>query len=379
LNYADNRDDIQAARAVESETKKASDRALEDATYKANAEANTLIYDANDKAREQKITAKSTLDNTLLGIDERKATYKSGIFQNLMEKASEGKLSKKQVDELTKVYGFTEDEKNSLYASVDTGKDYKNSVNSERWETNFATFKNNIYADPFGYTDADVDRWMSNDLVSPDLGAKLKEFIKEEQDNLTKYNNDVINEKLNALDPESDTYTDDYFTILDTAYGNGDGTMLLDDYQEKYLNFFADVIDRSKYKTTSDAVEALNSITTLKDAGKLSDEGYNQLAADIFKKLDATTKKINEGSDVQIMFGHNAPPRFVDTYNGKSSNIDKTLTKLTPVSDANITKILDSIGVNENEVVTIKGQPYIYDKFNKKYYQFDKNMVDKIT
>ena len=364
LNYAANRDDIQAARAVESETKKASDRALEDATYKANAEANTLIYDANEKAREQMITAKSTLDNTLLGLDERKATYKSGIFQNLMEKASEGELSKEQVDELTKVYGFTEDEKNSLYASVATGKDYKNSVNAERWETNFATFKNNIYADPFGYTDADVERWVTIDGVSPELGEKLKDDIRKERSAL-----------LSSLISNGDI--DGFLSTLDGAYNNGNGSITKEEYQAEYGKFANSVAESISTDTeVGDVVSVCDSLKQLRDNENISEDVFKSTMKSISDKIGAT---VIEQDRYSISPHSGGAYMRVRNKDGKINALGKNDYKLSELKkndpDPKILSALVS-SVGESGFVTYNGK--LYGSDGKTWYKVTGNVTNYI-
>lgn len=276
LAYAANRDDIQAARAVEADTRKAADRAFENAQFSATSEADKLTYDANIKKLEQEINAASARDSALLGIDEKAASYKSGIFQELLGKASTGNLSKEQVDSLVNVFGFNEDEKNALYASVDQGNASKSKEAAATYETNYGIFKKNIYEDPFGYTDADVDRWVTIDGVSPELGEKLKDDIRKERSAL-----------LSSLISNGDI--DGFVSTLDGAYNNGNGIISKEEYQAEYGKFANSVAESISTDTeVGDVVSVCDSLKQLRDNENISEDVFKSTMKSIADKIGAT-------------------------------------------------------------------------------------------
>lgn len=306
--YAANRSDVQNAIAREAEAKRLADNQYDEMSYAANSEANKL-----------------TAETKLAG-----ATYKEGIFNDILSKVQNGTYTQEEAENLAKLYGIEGEQFNAITNA-------SNSYKSKEAEAEYNTIIDNISADPDYYNEAYLDKLATDGRISAKQAQDAKEHIKE-----VKKENVVTNVKQYIDSGDAGSAV----SALESAYNNG--TIDKDTYQAEYFK-----VGLSNYGNISvrEIPDAIKDIDSLVDEGKISKSDGESLKKYAFEKSGG---KVANSSSVKYVSGA--------TYTITIGNVtyDNIPTFSAPDEMKNLLKSI--YGNTDGTVVDYNGKVYVYSR-----------------
>lgn len=178
--YAAHRAEIQAANANADKAKQSADNDYNDIAYQTVTNADEAAAQARAETEQAKSEAASEYNNKILETQNNIASYTENMYLSILEGAIDGKYTVAQLNELSQLYNFTAEQKDTLIQSVNHSEDYSDIVT-------------NIKYDPSSYTLSDFDEMVNNGALS----SEQAEALKGEQKRLVY--NEVV-EKFNSGD-----------------------------------------------------------------------------------------------------------------------------------------------------------------------------------
>lgn len=304
--YAANRADVQSAIAREAEAKRLADNQYDEMSYAANAEANKLITEQNQKAAENKATAEFEKDKAILEAQQGATSYKEGIFNDILAKVQNGTYTQEEAVNLAKLYGIEGDQLKSITNSV-------NAYKTKQTEAEYNAIIDNISADPDYYTESQLNKMAEDGRITKDQLQASKNHIKEvKKDNL-------LTSAKQYIDSGDVTSA---VTTLDGGYSNG--TIGKNEYQEGYFNIGLSNYGSIKAGQLPDAIEDIDSLV---EEGKLSKADGESLKKYAFEKSGGKVASFSsvkyEDEKDKITIG-NITYENVHTYSA-SPAVDKAL------------------------------------------------------
>jgi len=346
--YAAQRGDVQAAKAREAESNRLATNAYNDAVYKAESEANSALYDVNKWTTDRKDTASNvyhTGANTTL---EAEASYKSGIFNDILDKISSGTISADQIDNLANMYGMNDEQKQVWLDAA-----------SKYGTANTTDAMYNIDRGAYYSTEA-LDRMEATKEVSPEDRKKIEE-----------YQTKAINNRL-----------DYYFTKGDVASATAEAEELYasklidqDKYQETY---FRAVLKNIQSAESSEEVEKLaDDIDNLLKEGKLTSSDAENL-----KKYLDVAKNGNYSVDPKqyVVKGDKKwwSDRAIVEYDGERYEIYYG-NEATSKDAKKIENIIGTSSPKENSMVVFDGRLYLYREGYWYWYTNTEDLLYKLN
>ena len=241
----------------------------------ANLQADLAIADANAATAEAKHRAEQALEEGLLTNEQAVAQYKDEMFYYFLEKAGAGNYTAEQLEAIANELDFIDTQKKMLNTALG---DYNTAVEKKEEEvfaTNFQTVSGNIKADPDYYTEADLDKMVTDKLLSKTDAENAKKLI---QDTKQKYAKEDINSYIYSGNTESAC------KLADECYNNGNGWMDKVTYQKVYSDSWAK--DISGASITADNIDSvLIELNRDKQNEKISDSEYQKLKKDAWGKV----------------------------------------------------------------------------------------------
>jgi hypothetical protein len=328
--YAANRADVQSAIAREAEAKRLADNQYDEMSYAANAEANKLITEQNQKVAENKAQAEFEKNKAIFEAEQGATTYKEGIFNDILSKVQNGTYTQEEAENLAKLYGIEGEQFNAITNA-------SNSYKSRESEAEYNTIIDNISADPDYYNEAYLDKLASDGRISAKQAQDAKEHIKA-----VKKENVVTNVKQYIDSGDAGSAV----SALESAYNNG--TIDKDTYQEEYFK-----IGISNYGsvTAKQLPDAVTDIDSLVDEGKISKVDGESLKKYAFEKSGG---KVANSSSVKYVSGA--------TYTITIGNVTygNIATFSAPDEMKNLLKSI--YGNTDGTVVDYNGKVYVYSR-----------------
>lgn len=336
-----------------------------------NADALAAENNANATADAQKLEAKTALDENLLYYDNLAEQYLEGKWSNMLTGAGNGTYSKEQVENLAKYYGFSDEQIATLTGAVDSyeaekaeGEAEAEKAKEEEEEENLAaissenyqTISTNIKTDPDLYSEADIDKMVTDKLLTETDAALAKQLIKDTKTKLAKNDIDyyISSGDFNTLQ-----------SYLEKAYDGGNGIIDKNTYQDAY--FRASLINCEGAASVSDALQIENDMLNLKNQGKLSESDYNAavkyLYSNVGNTLDPSKYQTNYSKDP---FGSavKTSPKMTVTIDGTTYNISTDISGSTAnFADKDTSKVLSAMVGNattNGTLAEIDGTIYVY-------------------
>ena len=190
--YAAKRGEIQSVKAQAEAAKRAADTSYAANTYQINKDA-----------------------------DDKVMTYKQGMLDHHLIEAGKGAYTEEEINKIISDLGYGETERNMLIGAMNTyNKTAEDALKATSGE-NYQKILSSILADPYSYTDADIDSAEANQLLTPDDAAALKERIVEAK-------RTEITDLISAGDPAT------AMSKADELYANGKGKIDQPTYQKLY-------------------------------------------------------------------------------------------------------------------------------------------------
>jgi len=254
----------------------------------ANLQADLAIADANAATAEAKHRAEQALKEGLLTNEQAVAQYRDEMFYYFLDKAGTGSYTTEQLDTIASELEFSDTQKQMLHTALG---DYNTAVEEEEAAKakeeednlkatsyqNYQSISSAIKYDSDSYSEADLDRAVTEKALTPDDADILK---KELADARVKEIKDLI----------SSGDTSGATARADELYGSG--KIDKDTYQTAYYDSWV------KDLATVDAANIDTIITNLtkdKNAGKISANDHSSLIKYMYSKFGSTQKPSENG------------------------------------------------------------------------------------
>ena len=254
----------------------------------ANLQADIAIAEANAATAQAKHEAEQKLKEGLLTNEQAVAEYREEMFYYFLEKAGAGSYTAEQLDAIAAELDFTDTQKqmlNNALGEYNTAveeeeaakaEEEKEALNATSYQ-NYQSISSAIKYDSDSYSEADIDRAVTEKALTPEDAETLK---KELADARVKEINDLIT----SGDTTGAT------ARADELYGSG--KIDKDTYQSAYYNSWV------KDLTVVDAANIDTIITNLtkdKNAGKISANDLSSLTKYMYSKFGSTQKPSENG------------------------------------------------------------------------------------
>lgn len=336
----------------------------------ANLQADLAIADANAATAEAKHRAEQALKEGLLTNEQAVAQYRDEMFYYFLDKAGTGSYTTEQLDTIASELEFSDAQKQMLHTALG---DYNTAVEEEEaakaeeekaalddvFAKNYQTVLGNIKIDPDYYTDADLDKMVTDKLLSQTDADNAKKLIK---DTKIQYQKDEINGYISSGD------TDSACKLADEYYDNGNGWMDKATYQKIYSDSWTKDLSGASI-TASDIDSVLLELNKDKETGKISDAAYEKLKKTAWGKVGTaytptqagiSDKKEEKGNFLWVSWDKYTKFKMGGTYYKCSTNM-----WYNPELDG----ILNGISTGdkgtkpeENTIVKYNGKTYAYMK-----------------
>lgn len=241
----------------------------------ANLQADIAIAEANAATEAAKHEAEQKLKEGLLTNEQAVAEYREEMFYYFLEKAGAGSYTVEQLDAIAAELDFTDTQKqmlNNALGEYNTAVEEEEAAKAKEEEENLAavssqnyqTISTNIKTDPDLYSEADIDKMVTDKLLTETDAALAKQLIK---DTKTKFAKDDIDYYISSGDFNT------LQSYLEEAYDGGNGIIDQNTYQDAY--FRASLQNCANASGTSEILQVEADLKNLKDAGKISAADYD--------------------------------------------------------------------------------------------------------
>ena len=335
-----------------------------------NRQADLAIIEANAETAQAKHDAEVALKEGLITNEQAVAEYKDTMFYYFLEKAGTGAYTAEQLEAIAAELDFDDTQKqmlNDALSEHNTAVEEEEAAEAKEEEENLAavsaqnyqTIITNIKTDPDSYSEADIDKMVTDKLLTGTDAALAKQLIK---DTKTKFAKDDIDYYISSGD------FDTLQSYLEEAYDGGNGIIDQDTYQDAY--FRASLQNCANASSTSEILQVEADLKNLKDAGKISAADYDAAMEYMYASqgglLNASsyTVTMDEETGFEI-----TTKKLKITLDGESYSIPIS-TKVNggvfeaKTADDKTAKILTGIAGGgtpaENSLVMLDGQLYVY-------------------
>ena len=263
-----------------------------------------------------------------------------------------GAYSAEDIDALAAEYGFSGEQISSLKSAVERANtkavEEEEEVLKSTFAQNYQTVSTNIKTDPDFYSDAELDKMVTDKLLSSDDAEAAKQLKK---DITAQYAREDIEEYISSGD------TDAACKLADKQYNNGSGWMEKEEYQKIYLDSWMKDIG-SETITPSNIDSYMDLVMRDMGASKLSGSGAGVIQKTLWEKI-GTTQKV---SAINGNFTMNGEKYYC------AKNIEDT--KLIGILNGISTYNRDS-SPSEGTIVNYGKKTYVYVK----YYLYGKEIT----